>query len=372
MNKSDDSGGGGDDITRVALWGYGNQNQLMAKYLCEDKRYRVVSVVSHHHIGKDYAVVESTNWGRIVPLTAEGTTRTTGVIIVSEEDAPAELERTRPDVCILATRTRLAEIAPSLRACAAAWCNVITIAEEMIYSWPSAPELTEEMDALFRQRGVTLTGSGFEDVTWCHFIATASSVMIKINSIRGTTKYNVDEYGAVLAEEHGVGLSEQEFRTKIAGSSDDPPKSFMYNFNEWIVSAMGLKSTRTTEDYKPIISKRAVYSKAMGRAIAPGLVTGMSVTATTETEEGVTIALENLGKCYEDDAEKDYLDYKIEGEPAPGAEFEMRNYPSPQMTNTAVLSRIPAVINAPPGYVSTDQFVKNIRKNCLNTYVNRD
>lgn len=42
--------------TKVALWGFGKQNKLNAKYLYE-RKIPVVSVISRHDIGQDYGMV---------------------------------------------------------------------------------------------------------------------------------------------------------------------------------------------------------------------------------------------------------------------------------------------------------------------------
>lgn len=68
--------------TKIALWGFGNQNKLMAKYLYE-RNFPVVSVVSRHDIGEDYGKVDS-DWGNIG-------VKKTGVEIIGEKDAPAHL-----------------------------------------------------------------------------------------------------------------------------------------------------------------------------------------------------------------------------------------------------------------------------------------
>ena len=188
---------------RIVLWGYGNQNQLMAKYLAESK-LEVVSVISRHDIGDDYGLVSSAAWGTIVGAP-------TGIKIVDEDSAAAELARTRPNVCILSTRSTLADIRPALTVCAQAHVNVLTIAEEVLDSRTSSPKLTREMDQLFRANGVTLMGSGFIDGACCEMTMVMASMMQNIQGLKGRLKYDVDLYGTVLSNAHGVGLTPKEF-----------------------------------------------------------------------------------------------------------------------------------------------------------------
>ena len=101
----------------------------------------------------------------------------------------------------MSTRSTLEEIMPSLIVCAKSKVNVVTIAEEVLNSYTTSPELTKEIDALFRANQVTLTGSGFEDVAVGEMMLTLSSLMHQIAVIHGLQQYNLNEQDADFAEE---------------------------------------------------------------------------------------------------------------------------------------------------------------------------
>jgi hypothetical protein len=327
---------------KVALWGFGNQNKLMAKYLYE-RKIPVVSVVSHHDIGQDYGMVDSESWGKLGVKT--------GVEIISEKDAAVQFAKLKPDVCIICTRSTIEDLKPLLTVCAKAHVNVITVAEDVLYSWTSSPTVTKEMDALFKANGVSFTGSGFIDGAICEMALTLSSMMQKIEGLEGKLMYNVDDYGKTLATAHGVGLTKAEFDKQIVKKPQ--AKSYVYNTNEWFVAALGLTLVKTTEVREPTFSERELRSKAVDKLIPAGDCTGMKVIATTTTKEGVTIVSQQIGKCYEK-GDEDLVSWGFKGEPA-GVQFQMSNTPTPQMTNTATISRITQIIAAVPGYVTTDK-----------------
>jgi 4-hydroxy-tetrahydrodipicolinate reductase len=341
--SSDDSSS---SSPRVVLWGFGNQNKLMAKYLWE-KKIPVVGVISHHDVGKDYGMLDVGPWG-------SGIQKKTRVQIVDEVDAAAMLAQTQPNVCIMCTRSTLADLKPALTTCATSKVNVITIAEELLFSGGSSPQWTKELDLLFKQNGVSVTGSGFIDGACCEMALALSSMMHRITGLQGKLQYNVNENGIVLAQAHGVGLSLSQFQTQIVENSAQD-KSYVYNANEWFASAFGLTVIQTKEERKPVTASIPIYSNSMGKTIPVGDVTGMQVIATTTTKEGITIQAEQIGRCYEDEDEKDFTGWKFQGEPT-GVNFSMDSPPTVQMTNTATISRIPQIIAAPPGYVTTDHF----------------
>jgi hypothetical protein len=165
--------------------------------------------------------------------------------------------------------------------------NVITVAEDALYSWSSSPAVTKEMDALFKANGVSFTGSGFIDGAICEMALTLSSMMQKIEGLEGKLQYNVDDYGKTLANAHGVGLTIAEFDKQIVKKPQ--AFSYVYNTNEWFVAALGLTLVKTTEVRQPTFSDRELRSKAVDKMIPAGGCTGMKVVATTTTKEGVTI-----------------------------------------------------------------------------------
>jgi hypothetical protein len=85
--------------------------------------------------------------------------------------------------------------------------NVITIGEEAFYSWNTEPALTQEIDALFRKNGVTLTGTGYQDAYWLYLASILVGVSLKVDRLVCNTQFNVDDYGMALCEAHGVGLT---------------------------------------------------------------------------------------------------------------------------------------------------------------------
>uniref|UniRef100_UPI001FBC14F4 Amine Dehydrogenase n=1 Tax=metagenome TaxID=256318 RepID=UPI001FBC14F4 len=329
---------------RVALYGFGNQNKEMAKMLVERKDVEIVAVISNKsNVGKDF--------GEVIGLAPQG------ILVTAGLDAAETLRTTNPQIAMLSTLSTVGDIESQLRACAENKVNVYTIAEELTFSWTSAPEKTKEMDELFKEHNVSLIGGGFLDGACCDMARTMAAMMHKIDKLDGGLQYNVDHYGQVLAIAHGVGLSEEEFYAENGPGWTSPtsyPKSYVYNMNDWFASAFGLTVIKTEEVKTPTKAPIELYSEAIGRAIPVGQCTGMIVTATTTTEEGVIIVEKQVGKCYED-GDEDMVFMNLEGNPTGGVGFTMKNPPTPAMTNTIAISRMFQTVDAPAGYITTDK-----------------
>lgn len=74
-------------------------------------------------------------------------------------DAAAALRRPA-EMVVHATGSRLLEVLPQLEAAVVAGCNVASTCEELAYPWFHHPEAARRLDALARERGVSVVGLG--------------------------------------------------------------------------------------------------------------------------------------------------------------------------------------------------------------------
>lgn len=303
-----------------------------------------------------------------------------GVAISAAEDASAVLQKTKPDICIIATRSTVAELKDAFEACASAGVNAITTCEEAIYPWNSSPALTRELDALAKKSNCTFTGSGYPDMYWGTLVVTLAGSIHNIKTIRGSSSYNVEDYGIALAKGHGAGLTIKEFEEQIGNynslSSDEIKAlvergeyipSYMWNQNGWLASRMGLTITSQTQKCMPLTYDKDLKSETLGMTVKAGDATGMSAIVTTETKEGITLITENIGKVYAPE-EFDTNTWTLEGEPDTTV---IVNRPATvELTCATIVNRIPQVLDAPAGYVSTDKMPpQEYRVRSLETYV---
>ena len=103
--------------------------------------------------------------------------------------------------------------------------------------------------------------------------------------------------------------------------------------------------------------------------IPAGHATGMSAVVTTETQEGIVIESECIGKVYAPD-EVDRNDWTLMGEP--DTQVVITQPATVELTCATLVNRIPDLINAAPGYVTTDKMpVNSYRVKPLDYYVKK-
>ena len=257
------------------------------------------------------------------------------------------------------------DVKDSLLLCAKLGINAITTCEEAFYPFNSSPKLSEEIDELAKKNNCTITGSGYQDAFWGNLISTLVGASAAVKMIKGSSSYNVEDYGIALAKAHGAGLTTEEFERDIASSDNISEESrqelinngeflpsYMWNTNGWLCDKLGYHVVRQTQKCVPQYNDEDIESSTLNMVIKKGMATGMSAVVTTETLEGVTIVSECIGKVY---SSKDYdcNNWSIIGEPNTNM---IINRPSTvELTCATIVNRIEDVINAESGFVPTSR-----------------
>jgi len=293
-----------------------------------------------------------------------------GVKVSDVKDAGKLMAEMKPDVCVVATLSTMADIKEAFVTCAENGVNAISTCEESLYPQNSSPAITEELDTLAKKSGITLAGSGYPDMYWGVLIDVLAGSMQNITKIKGISSYNVEDYGIALAEGHGAGLSREEFDKEIGAyngmSSDEQKKlvesgeyvpSYMWNQNGWLCSRMGLTPISQTQKCIPTTHDSDLHSETLGMTIKAGEPTGMTAIVITETAEGITLETECIGNVYAPN-DFDRNDWTFYGEPE--TTINVNRPATVELTCSNLVNRIPALIKSAPGYVSTEKLPNNV------------
>ena len=346
-------------ITMVQ-YGCGKMSKYTVRYALE-KGLKIVGAfdIDNSLIGKDLSVVLDSD----TPLKVK---------IKHADEFDAFLQSHEVDIVVVTTTSIFAENYPIYEICAKNGVNAISTCEEAFYAQNSNPTLAKKLDKLAKSTGCTICGSGYQDVFWGNLISVLAGATHKIDTIKGKSSYNVEDYGISLARVHGAGLSPEEFEKEVASIDNISEKereelikkgkfapSYMWNVNGWLCSKLGLHVVSQTQKSVPQIAEHDIYSSTLDMTVPKGHCTGMSAVVTTKTKEGITIQSECIGKVY-DKNEFDCNDWTIMGEPNTRVVIERPS--TVELTCATVINRIVEVLCAEPGYTTTDQMPENIYK----------
>jgi len=337
---------------KVVQYGSGKMSVYTMRYVLENGGEIVGAIdINEDIIGKDI--------GEIIGC------ENLGVKVTDAKDAETLLKEVKPDICIVTTMSLMNDVKDALLLCAKLGINAITTCEEAFYPMNSSPALTKEIDRLAKENNCTITGSGYQDAFWGNLITTLAGTTHKITKIKGSSSYNVEDYGIALAKAHGAGLTLEEFDKEIASAdniSDEERNtiiekgeyapSYMWNVNGWLCDKLGLTVIRQTQKCVPQTHDEDIESSTLGMTVKKGMATGMSAVVTTTTEEGIILETECIGKVYsKDDCDKN--DWTIYGEP--DTNLVITRPATVELTCAAIINRIPDVIASAPGFVPTSR-----------------
>lgn len=261
-----------------------------------------------------------------------------GILVKDGKDAKNVLQETKPDIVIVTTMSLLNDVEEPLMLCAELGINAITTCEEAFFPMNSNPNLTKKIDELAKKNNCT---------------------------IKGSSSYNVEDYGIALAKAHGAGLPLADFEKEIA-SADKISKearqeiiekgkylpSYMWNVNGWLAEKLGLTVMSQTQKCVPQTHNQDIFSSTLNMTVKAGDATGMSAVVTTETKEGITIESECIGKVYAPE-EFDKNIWTVEGEP--NTTIVVEKPATVELTCATIVNRLPDVVNAEAGYVPTEK-----------------
>ena len=341
-----------DEKVRVLQVGCGKMSKYIMRFVYEKKGIVVGAVdINPDLIGKDIGSVMDSDLK--------------GVKISRVEYLNDLIRDTNPNIAVVTTMSTLNDIEDVCRICLKNGVNVITTCEEAFYGSNSNPFVFKELDTLAKANNCTITGCGYQDVFWGSLVTNLCASTHKVTKIKGLSSYNVEDYGIALAKAHGAGLSEEEFYKTIGkdnNMSDEQRNermanneffpSYMWNVVGWLNDKLGLHITNIKQECLPILTDEELHSDTLNLTLDPKMVRGMNAVVTAISEEGIVFEVECIGKVYTKD-EYDINEWTVFGEPTTKMVNEKPD--TVLLTCADIVNRIPDVINAQSGFISTSK-----------------
>ena len=266
------------------------------------------------------------------------------VKITSNADAVLAL---KPDVVCVLTASNLSEIAAPVEAAVRAGANVIGIAETLSFPWASDKAWAEKFDALAKEHGVSILGTGVNPgFVLDALIVMWSSVCLKIERIEASRVNDLSPFGPTVMTSQGVGATVEQFEDGIADGSIVGHIGFQESIG-LIGYALGWDIDEVVETREPIVS--SVERSTPHVHVAPGEVCGCRHIARAYSKGVLKIELVHPQQIHPHLEGQDTGDYvRIIGDP----NVNMANtpeVPGGKATYASIGNYIPLIGAAAPG-----------------------
>lgn len=227
-------------MIKVAVWGTGMMGQgLLGFILDRPNDIELVGVIVTNPAKEGKAVGELLSRSCEVKMTA---------------DFEAVLAL-KPDVVCINTQSNLHEITSQVEPSIKAGCNVLCIAERLSYPWASDPAWAERFDALAKEYGVSVLGTGVNP----GFILDAlivmwTSICLRVDRIEASRVNDLSPFGPTVMASQGVGTTVAQFEAGIADGTIVGHIGFQESIN-LIAKAVGWSIDEIIETREPIVTK---------------------------------------------------------------------------------------------------------------------
>jgi hypothetical protein len=181
-------------VTRVALVGLGATGAAIGSHLLRRSDCRLVGAVDAR---QELAGVDL---GSVICEAA------LGIPVVGHVG-----ELSGVDVAVIATTSRLADVAALAMPLLQRSVNVVSICEELAYPWHSHPDLATQLDSVARSSNVTVLGTGANPGMIMDTLPLLLSGLTQhVNRVVIRRQTEMSRYSAILSK-FGLGLTPEEF-----------------------------------------------------------------------------------------------------------------------------------------------------------------
>ena len=246
--------------------------------------------------------------------------------------------RGRSDVVLLCTGSRLHAVLPQIEEAIAAGFHIVSTCEELAYPELRHLPMARKLDALARERGVAVLGTGVNPgLVMDRLVLAAASACVRVESVRVTRVVDAAKRRGPLRAKVGAGMTSQEFAAGVAAK-----KLGHVGLSEsaaLIALGLGLPIDEITETIEPVIAEKETDG------VAPGGVLGLHQIALVQAGDEVKVTLDltmAVGAASPADS------IEIDGDP-PVRLTVTGGFHGDRATVGTVVNAVPFVVTATPG-----------------------
>jgi 4-hydroxy-tetrahydrodipicolinate reductase len=273
-------------------------------------------------------------------------------VTVLAPDDPT-LSAVSADIAVMAAANDFATMLPAYERCVESGMNVLDIGGGVSWAWGAHPQAAARLDRLARTHGVTVTGSGNQELTMGGGTLIASACHT-CSSIWHKTRADIERFGLVVLRYGHVGEPADQFKdTMFENTSRDFGSVDVFMAN--LAADLELTISSIARETRPVTSPLPRWSRVLDRELKPGEIVGTHRIASITTHQGITLVGEEDTSVLADENDVEFKEWVVDGDPP----IRMRCELDTRSTASSAVNRVPDVIAAEPGYRTIDTLGRN-------------
>jgi 4-hydroxy-tetrahydrodipicolinate reductase len=321
----------------IVIYGTGNVCQTAAR-IANARNWPIAAVAnrSGEKIGKDFGGLS-------------GCETLNGITIV--DMAVTNFSALDADIAIIAISDHLGENFSHHRRLLESGLNTICIGSDSSYPAAVDKKTALKLDQIAKANGVTFTGCGLWDTYRLWTIKTLVGPCTALSNLYHRSVTDANKFGLEVIKLARIGEDPASFSNQSTGASEQ--KDSIYRvFVYQVAISLGLSIDKIDQRQEPVVLDTPVFCTALNREIEAGLCIGMRSVIDLKTKQGISIMAE-IDLRLTSPGEGESMSWIVEGDPS--VEMHLRGIDTGHATASSAVNRIPDVIAAVPGLVTTDQ-----------------
>lgn len=319
------------DQIRAIQYGLGEIGSAVARHVAERAAVSLVGAVDI-----DPAKV-GRNVGEVISLG-----RRLGITVV--EDLSQALERTEADIVLHTTGSYFRTFKPQIVEILRAGLDVVSTAEELSFPWLAHPEEAKEIDALAKQVGKSVLGTGVNPGYIMDSLPlNLTSICQRVDHVDVRRIINASARRGPFQAKIGSGMTVEDFESRTAASTMGHVG--LLESVGMVFDTLGQELVRYESDIEPLVADETIKTEHV--VVEAGRVKGLKQVARGYTDEGEFICLTFIAAL---DLEDDGDTIRIMGRP--NLEARLRGTNGDIATVAILCNAIHRLKEAPPGLVT--------------------
>jgi len=246
--------------------------------------------------------------------------------------------RSRSDVAVLCTGSRLHSMLPQIEEAIAAGLHIVSTCEELAYPELRHAPMARQIDRMAKEKGVAVLGTGVNPgLVMDRLVLAIAAACVRVDSVRVMRVVDAAKRRGPLRAKVGAGLTREEF---AAGVSAKKLGHVGLSESAAIIAlGLGLPIDEITETIKPVIAQTDLDG------IPAGAVLGLHQVALVQAGDEAKVVLDlKMAVGAPDPADR----IDIEGDP-PLHIVAAGGFHGDRATIGTVVNAIPFIVSAAPG-----------------------